>query len=80
LFTEVCASDDEKIVIEALLELAKMHEHKFKDVYSARDFCLKAIEINKNLREKGELAGMLSFEQLQSRLRRLEKKLAKFPR
>jgi uncharacterized protein len=79
-FNEVCESDDLLLVLEACLELAKIYEHKLKNLSFAKESCFKAIEISKSVQIKGKLLSGLSHEQLQLRWQRLEKKLAKFPR
>ena len=78
LFVEVVDSGDQRLVLKALIELSKIHEHRMKDVELAMHYCQKAIELvthSEGLPKK--LPNPQSFEQLQVRLNRLEMKSAK---
>ncbi|MEH7331333.1 ribonuclease H-like domain-containing protein [Neobacillus drentensis] len=79
LFADVVDSKDEKLTLEACLELAKIYEHKVKDYKSAIFYCHEAILIVTQTSKLPKLTGEYSYEQLKKRSERLERKLAKFP-
>ncbi|MEH7418239.1 ribonuclease H-like domain-containing protein [Neobacillus drentensis] len=74
LFLEVYETNDFQIRAEACVELAKIFEHKLKDLPKAIWYCQEAISLvsddHINLNKP-------RYEQLQTRLRRLERKQAK---
>ncbi|MGJ7909415.1 ribonuclease H-like domain-containing protein [Neobacillus sp. LXY-1] len=75
LFEEITTSDsDEKMLLESYLELAKIHEHRIKNIELAIDYCYKAIDLLKIV-QIPKISGDQSPEQFQKRLKRLEKKL-----
>ncbi|WP_160721271.1 ribonuclease H-like domain-containing protein [Bacillus sp. USDA818B3_A] len=75
LFLEVVESEDLQMRVEACVELAKIFEHRLIDLSKAIWYCQEAVNyvssdsINSN---------KPIFEQLQTRLRRLEQKYAKY--
>lgn len=77
LFVDVVASDNPRMMLEACLELAKIHEHRMKDYKMAIGYCQKAIEIIKDGKELHKFPVHFSLDQLQKRLKRLEIKLEK---
>jgi uncharacterized protein len=80
LFLEVVDSGDQRLMLEALLELSKIHEHRIKDFSIAIYYCQKAIEIVAHSKVQSKLPIHVSLDQLQLRLNRLEIKSAKLPR
>ncbi|MGG1675185.1 ribonuclease H-like domain-containing protein [Neobacillus sp. NRS-1170] len=79
LFIDVVDSGDEKLRLEACLELAKIYEHKVKDYKRAIHYCHEAILIVTQASKLTKLNGEYSYEQLQKRSERLVRKFAKFP-
>jgi uncharacterized protein YprB with RNaseH-like and TPR domain len=77
LFLEVVDSTDQKLMLEALLELSKIHEHRIRDFEIAIHYCQKAINLVSCSKELPKLPTPLSLEQLQLRLKRLEGKSSK---
>ncbi|MDQ0197557.1 ribonuclease H-like domain-containing protein [Neobacillus ginsengisoli] len=73
LFADVVNSGDPQMMLEACIELAKIHEHRLKDFKIAIDYCQKAINIDKH-------SNKLHLDQLDHRLKRLKLKYDKFPR
>lgn len=71
LFLEVADFGNHQLSPEACIEAAKIYEHKIKDYELAIDYCLKALEIVGGTITKVQ-------QQLETRLQRLELKLAKF--
>lgn len=70
---EVVAAEDLKIRAEACVELAKLYEHKLKDIPKAIQYCQEAIiSVSKEMKMKDN-----TFDQLQARLNRLEQKYVK---
>jgi uncharacterized protein YprB with RNaseH-like and TPR domain len=79
MFLEVVDSGDARMMLEALLELSKIYEHRIKDLEMATHCCQKAIALVSHTKELAKLPIHLSLDQLQLRLNRLERKFAKFP-
>ncbi|TDK60305.1 hypothetical protein E2K98_16495 [Bacillus salipaludis] len=79
LLSETVNSEDLGIVQESCLELTKIYEHRIKDVEIARKYCIKAMDSVSQLQRKKKDTHPLSLYQLELRLKRLEKKLGKFP-
>lgn len=79
LFIDVVDSGDEKMMLDACLELAKIYEHRVKDYKSAIHYCHQAILISTQTKKTTKLTGEFSNEKLQIRCNRLEQKFAKFP-
>ncbi|CAH2715788.1 hypothetical protein BACCIP111895_02972 [Neobacillus rhizosphaerae] len=79
LFVDVVDSGDERMMLTACLELAKIHEHRLKDYQLAINYCKKAIFLITQSKILVKLTGQMTLEQLQTRLIRLEQKQAKFP-
>jgi hypothetical protein len=79
LLSETVNSEDKRIVQESCLELTKIYEHRIKDVEIARKYCIKAMDIVSQLQRQKKDTHPLSLYQLELRLKRLEKKLVKFP-
>lgn len=77
LFFDVIDSDDKPMMLDACLELAKIHEHRLKDYKLAIDYCQKAIFIVAQSEKPPINTGQYSLEQLTFRLNRLEQKFAK---
>ncbi|MFL6555189.1 MAG: tetratricopeptide repeat protein, partial [Bacillus sp. (in: firmicutes)] len=77
LFSDVVNSGDYRLMLEACLELAKIHEHRLKDYQLAIDYCHKAIMIVTQSEKKSIYTGQCTLEQLTFRLNRLERKKAK---
>ncbi|MED4226817.1 ribonuclease H-like domain-containing protein [Neobacillus cucumis] len=74
LFLEVIAAEDLKIRAEACVELAKLYEHKLKDIPKAIQYCQEAIIFvsQDQMKMKDN-----TFDELQARLNRLEQKYVK---
>ncbi|MDR6998115.1 ribonuclease H-like domain-containing protein [Neobacillus niacini] len=79
LLSETVESKDVGIVLESCLELTKIYEHRIKDMEIARNYCVKAIDTVSQLHKQKKNTHPLSHRQLELRLKRLEKKLGKFP-
>ncbi|WP_026563883.1 ribonuclease H-like domain-containing protein [Bacillus sp. UNC41MFS5] len=77
LYSDVADSGDKRLMLEACLELAKIHEHRIKDYELAIDYCQKAILLVSQWEQTPVISGQFSLEQLQFRLKRLERKRAK---
>ncbi|WP_144547390.1 ribonuclease H-like domain-containing protein [Bacillus sp. X1(2014)] len=77
LFSDVADSGNKRLMLEACLELAKIHEHRIKDYQLAIDYCQKAIMLVSQSEQTPIISGQYSLEQLQFRLKRLERKMAK---
>lgn len=75
LFQDVANSGEASLSGEACVELAKIYEHRLKDLQQAIYFCDKAISYMSQIKESGETSG----ERLQKRRQRLERKFVKFP-
>jgi uncharacterized protein YprB with RNaseH-like and TPR domain len=71
LFIEVADSELGKLSIEACIEAAKLLEHKQKNFKLAIQYCNKALEF---LKKSNELIVKPSFQDIEKRLERLEKK------
>lgn len=80
LFEEVVESGDDMMMISAAVELAKIFEHKKREYRSAISYCQKAIGVLTQSESNAVGKGQLSLEELENRLKRLERKIAKFPR
>jgi uncharacterized protein len=76
LFSDVVDSGETRLMLEACLELAKIHEHRLKDYQLAIDYCQKAIIIVSQSEKKPINKGQCTLEQLKFRLKRLERKNA----
>lgn len=76
LFSDVVESGDNRLMLEACLELVKIYEHRLKDFELAIDCCQKAIMIVSQSEQTPKIPGQLTLEQLQFRLKRLERKNA----
>jgi len=74
LFSDVVESGDNRLMLEACLELAKIYEHRLKDFGLAIDYCQKATMIVSQLEQTPKISGQLNLEQFQFRLKRLERK------
>ncbi|MED3563619.1 ribonuclease H-like domain-containing protein [Bacillus xiapuensis] len=79
LLIETAKSEDDGIALQSYLELAKIYEHRIKDMEIARIYCIKAIDTVSQLQNHKKDTHPLSYYQLELRLKRLEKKLGKFP-
>ena len=77
LFSDVVGSGDNRLMLEACLELAKIHEHRLKDYQLAIDYCQRAILILSQSDKTSKIKSQCSLEYLNFRLKRLEKKNAK---
>ncbi|PFP31284.1 hypothetical protein COJ96_01180 [Bacillus sp. AFS073361] len=77
LYSDVTDSGDTRLMLEACLELAKIHEHRIKDYELAIDYCQKAIMLVSRSEQTAVISGQCSLEQLQFRLQRLERKMEK---
>jgi uncharacterized protein len=78
LFLDVVESGDERMIVEACLELAKIYEHKFKDYPHAMMYCQMAItQITQSI-NMVKLKKDIALEGLQIRQTRLNRKYAKF--
>jgi uncharacterized protein len=78
LFMEVADKGIDELSSEACIETAKILEHKQKNINLATDYCIKAIELVKKsaiIQTK-----QASFQQLEKRLERLERKSVKYSR
>jgi hypothetical protein len=65
------------MMLDACLELTKIHEHRLKDYQLALDYCQKAIMIVSQFEKPPKITNQNSLEQLKFRLSRLERKNAK---
>ncbi|MEH7075164.1 ribonuclease H-like domain-containing protein [Neobacillus drentensis] len=77
LFSDVAHSGDIRLMLEACVELAKIHEHRLKDYRLAIDYCQKALMILSEHEKTPKISGQCSIEHLNFRLKRLERKKAK---
>ncbi|MCM3724358.1 ribonuclease H-like domain-containing protein [Neobacillus cucumis] len=77
LFLEVVESEDLQIRTEACVELSKIFEHRLKDLSKAIRYCQEAI--NSVTVDPINMHKPI-FDQLKTRLRRLEQKYAKYHR
>ena len=77
LFSDVADSGNKRLMLEACLELAKIYEHRIKDYKLAIEYCQKAIMLLSQSEQTSIISGHCSLEQLQFRLKRLERKMAK---
>ncbi|MEH7482800.1 ribonuclease H-like domain-containing protein [Neobacillus drentensis] len=77
LFSDVVDSGDKPMMLDACLELAKIHEHRLKDYQLALDYCQKAIMIVSQFEKPPKITDQKSLEQLKFRLSRIERKNAK---
>lgn len=77
LLSDVIASGDNQMMVEACFELAKIHEHKLKDYALAIKYCQKAILLVTQFEKPPKITSQFTLEQLQIRLNRLEQKYAK---
>ncbi|AIM15400.1 MULTISPECIES: ribonuclease H-like domain-containing protein [Neobacillus] len=73
LFIEVADFGDEQMKIEAYVELAKIYEHRIKDLARAYEFCQRAIERVKQ--SNLNVPAIQSLEQLELRQERIKRKL-----
>lgn len=78
LFLDVADSGDSKMMLEACVELAKIYEHRLKDIQLALKYNEKAIKIIQAYK-RHESVTAISPEQLQARRERLMRKFVKFP-
>jgi uncharacterized protein YprB with RNaseH-like and TPR domain len=76
-FLGVVDSKDLKLILVAFVELAKIHEHRLKDVRFAIDYCQKAIKLIEQSQQLPKLPSQISLDQLEVRLKRLLIKSAK---
>ncbi|MCM2531863.1 ribonuclease H-like domain-containing protein [Neobacillus pocheonensis] len=79
LFVDVVDSGDQRMMLEACIELAKIHEHRLKDIKIAIDYCQKAMEIVNHSNNLSNLALQSVVDQLESRFKRLTRKSEQFP-
>ncbi|WP_066384920.1 ribonuclease H-like domain-containing protein [Neobacillus mesonae] len=79
LFLDVIDSADAALNLEACLELAKIYEHRLKNLEKAVQFCDKAINLSKRVTNNPKLITEAADEGLRKRRERLERKLTKFP-
>jgi uncharacterized protein YprB with RNaseH-like and TPR domain len=77
LFSDVVDSGDKPMMLDACLELTKIHEHRLKDYQLALDYCQKAIMIVSQFEKPPKITDQKSLEKLKFRLSRLERKNAK---
>lgn len=77
LLSDVIASGDNQMMVEACFELAKIHEHRLKDYALAIKYCQKAILLVTQFEKPPKTTSQFTLEQLQIRLNRLEQKYAK---
>lgn len=73
LFQDAADSEDRLVSVEACVELAKIYEHRLKDLKLAIHYCHKAISHGGHLK----LTGETSSEELRKRYVRLEQKMMK---
>lgn len=71
LFADVVDSGDPQMMLEACIELAKIHEHRLKDFKIAINYCQKAIDI---VKYSIKIPMQISFDILDHRLKRLRLK------
>ncbi|WHY75835.1 ribonuclease H-like domain-containing protein [Neobacillus sp. WH10] len=79
MFLDVVGCDDDRIRLEAFLELAKIHEHRLIDYKLAIKYCQKAILQLTQSNNQTQMKSHITLEQFETRLKRLERKYAKFP-
>ncbi|MFF2449997.1 ribonuclease H-like domain-containing protein [Neobacillus sp. NPDC058068] len=79
LFEDVVDCGENRMSLEACVELAKIHEHRLKDYQLAIGYSKRAILLKTQSKKSVKLSSHLTAEQLQVRLKRLERKYAKFP-
>ncbi|QIZ09678.1 hypothetical protein HFZ78_25830 [Priestia megaterium] len=77
LFSDVVDSGDKPMMVDACLELTKIHEHRLKDYQLALDYCQKAIMIVSQFEKPPKITDQKSLEKLKFRLSRLERKNVK---
>jgi uncharacterized protein len=77
LFVDVADTLDVNMGLEASIEASKIYEHKIKDYLSAKDYCLKASKLNGENQSSKDKKQKVN-DQLQNRLFRLEKRIAKY--
>ncbi|MEH7129618.1 ribonuclease H-like domain-containing protein [Neobacillus drentensis] len=75
MFSDVVDSGDDRLMLEACVELAKIHEHRLKDYPLAKDYCQKAMMIVSEMENPPIMTNQGSLEQLKLRLKRLDRKL-----
>lgn len=80
LFEEIADAGWGDLSFEACVELAKIFEHRLKDLERALDYCNQAIELMDDSKVAPKLAGKPLKEQLQTRQVRLQRKLIKTQR
>ncbi|MCH6268186.1 ribonuclease H-like domain-containing protein [Neobacillus citreus] len=80
LFTEVVQSGEGRLALDACVELAKIYEHRLKDLELALQYCSQAIIISERTPSLHNLSGDPSMDQLQARKERLNRKIIKSPR
>lgn len=78
LFLGVIDSVDERMMLESCIELAKIHEHRLIDYQLALNYCQKAVLLITQTKKPLKLSGQMTLEQLQIRIKRLERKYGKF--
>ncbi|WML40328.1 ribonuclease H-like domain-containing protein [Neobacillus sp. OS1-2] len=74
LFLEMIDSSETQMRVEALLELAKIHEHRLIDYKLAIVYCQKAIEQITQSKTTAKWKRHITLEQFEKRLKRLERK------
>lgn len=79
LFLEVVDCDDNLLRLEVFLELAKIYEHRLIDYQLAIHNCQKAIFLLTQSKNQIKMKSHITLEQFETRLKRLERKFAKFP-
>jgi uncharacterized protein YprB with RNaseH-like and TPR domain len=79
LFLDIVDSGDERMMVEASMELAKIYEHRLKNYPHAINSCQKAILLLTQSKKPSSYTGQMTLDQLQKRLKRVERKSAKFP-
>jgi len=79
MFLDVVDCNDDRIRLEAFLELAKIHEHILIDYKLAINYCQKAILQITQFENQAKMKSHMTLEQFEKRLKRLERKYAKFP-
>jgi uncharacterized protein YprB with RNaseH-like and TPR domain len=79
LFLDVVDSGDVKMMLEACVELAKIYEHRMKDIPKALKYCEKAMMMAAQYDMHLNRTNAISYDHLQIRKERLMRKYVKFP-
>ncbi|MFZ7943081.1 ribonuclease H-like domain-containing protein [Neobacillus sp. 19] len=79
LFYDIVNCGDDRMELEALLELAKIYEHRIINYKLALKYCQKAILLLSQTKIPENIKKRDTLEQFEIRLKRLERKLLKIP-